>query len=148
MSIDHYVARLSASQNANFAVNDHIEFDTEAGVGGLASVSTGAGQANGIFTINETGIYVLSIFVFASAVNGSFTIVPRTAGDVDITDATGQILRVYSDDNVGTDATEAAGHQTIFQFTAGDTLKFALETSINITLFIENGTAFSLLKLA
>jgi len=51
---------LSASQTANLAVNDHIQWDTVES-GSLSGLQTGAGQANGIFTLAANKTYKISV---------------------------------------------------------------------------------------
>lgn len=47
----YLTAELSANQTANLAVDDHVEFDTKSTDSGHITLSTGTGQANGIFTV-------------------------------------------------------------------------------------------------
>lgn len=48
---------LSANQTTNLAVNNHVEFDSITQVGDLISLSTGAGQADGIITLSAGWYY-------------------------------------------------------------------------------------------
>lgn len=47
----YLTAQLSGNQTGNLASGNHIEFDTKGSDSGHITLSTGAGQANGIFTI-------------------------------------------------------------------------------------------------
>lgn len=58
-------ARLAANQTANLARGDHVEFDTESQSSGHITLATGAGQANGIFTLPE-GVHLITAFPAAS----------------------------------------------------------------------------------
>lgn len=49
----YMTATLSASQTANLAAGDHVEFDTTLEDSGHITLSTGTGQDNGIFTLPE-----------------------------------------------------------------------------------------------
>ena len=54
---DFLYAGLSANQTTNLAVSDHIEFDTETHRGSAISLSTGAGQLDGLFTLEGGRTY-------------------------------------------------------------------------------------------
>lgn len=60
----YLTARLSATQTANLTAGNHVEFDTKSADSGHITLSTGTGQANGIFTI-PAGVWVLSVGVLA-----------------------------------------------------------------------------------
>lgn len=61
---------LSANQTSNFAVNDHIEFNTTQG--SLGGLSTGSGQANGIITLLAGKTYkITGDFMFLHSAAGS-----------------------------------------------------------------------------
>jgi hypothetical protein len=65
-AIDYLIAALSATQTTNIAVNDHIEFDASDRVGTSIEMSTGSGQANGIFTIADSGkTYLVEFYDYA-----------------------------------------------------------------------------------
>lgn len=56
----YITATISAAQTSNLAVGDHVEFDTVVEDSGHISLSTGAGQADGIFTLPE-GIWRIEL---------------------------------------------------------------------------------------
>jgi hypothetical protein len=56
-SYDYLYAGLSADQTTNISEDNHIEFDTSSVVGTSISLATGAGQANGLFTLTGGKLY-------------------------------------------------------------------------------------------
>ena len=149
MPVDHYIARLSADQTTNIAVANHLEFDTDIGTGGLATVSTGAGQANGLFTINITGTYFVRFSNYFSCTNGFiFHELTQHPSNAQLLDATGQPLRTYSDDNRATDGTECATVQSIFELTASDVIKINFIQLSNAVRIYASGTVFEMMRLA
>lgn len=62
----YLTARLSADQTANLAAGNHVQFNTVSADSGHITLSTGAGQANGIFTI-PAGVWKIDIHVGADS---------------------------------------------------------------------------------
>lgn len=77
----YLTATLSASQTANLAVNNHVEFDTKSADSGHITLSTGTGQANGLFTV-PAGVWVVSARVFAAFANSTAILALQLFDDV------------------------------------------------------------------
>ena len=57
---DYLYARLSADQTTNLAAGQHVEFDTVVNSRGTSiTMSTGSGQANGLFTLTSGKSYLI-----------------------------------------------------------------------------------------
>jgi hypothetical protein len=144
----YYVARMSVDQTF-FNVGEHVEFNIEAGNAGLATVSTGAGQAQGLITINQTGTYWLSMGMYAFSGSVLFYEVELQDDlNVPVADVCGVTARIYSADRFGTDRTESSFWGGVYNFTAGDIVKLRCIAESADPTVGRVGTTFSLLKLA
>ena len=74
---------LSADQTSNLNVNDHVEFNISEGESTRVDVQTGVGQANGIFELDQNGIWLCIAWMYVefSASAGNFTTRWRRNGD-------------------------------------------------------------------
>lgn len=77
----YLTATLSANQTANLAANNHVEFDTKSADSGHIALSTGTGQANGLFTV-PAGVWVVSSRVFAAFANSTAILALQLFDDV------------------------------------------------------------------
>lgn len=151
MATDHYIARPSVDLiTGRITVGNHIEYDTESGVGNLATVSTGVAQSNGIFTINESGIYAV-LFSMRCRCNNGFIgcgLYDDNTGLL-IPDVAGIQLRNFTDDDRTTgDTTEMATAQSIFEFTAGDLIRIEFDLVSSPVTVYSDGTVFEMLRVA
>lgn len=127
----YFVARLSADQTTNLAVGQHIQWDQSA-TSGIATLVTGAGQAGGLVTINETGDYYVTFSLRMQVATGFMVGELRLdPGTTAVTDVAGQVMRVVGYDEVTTDATEGTGIASICSFSAGNVIKIDLENAQN-----------------
>lgn len=97
--LDYLEARLAASQVANFAVGMHVEWDIVSQRGTRITMATGAGQADGIFTLAANGLYEVSFgmsaeITAAAGAAGQVTWHLRTnPGAANVLDDAGQVIR-------------------------------------------------------
>jgi len=68
---DYLLASLSADQTTNLGVGNHVEFDSEAKRGTAISLATGAGQANGLFTLTGGKTYEIEVNIGAECNEGT-----------------------------------------------------------------------------
>lgn len=66
----YMTAFLSGAQTTNVNANDHVEFDTTSADSGHITLSTGVGQANGIFTI-PAGVWFIQAVITANFASSS-----------------------------------------------------------------------------
>ena len=126
-----FVVRRSSDQNSNFAVNEHFEWNVSSG-SGIATLTTGVGQAGGLITINETGDYYVAFSIYMVVNEGTFEYALRYhPSDVNVTDRAGQEIWVVGYDNVAVDASECAGIASIVSLNAGDVIKLDMQLSTN-----------------
>lgn len=141
-----FVARLSANQDANNNINQHVEYDVSNG-SGIATLSTGAGQANGLVTINETGDYYVSMSMRALVNESSFLHGLRFhPSDTDVVDKAGAPLWIVGYDNVSINSTECTRIASIVSFTAGDIIKQDVLSSTTIVRYYFEFASLVLLK--
>lgn len=151
MATDHFVARLSADTTApaSLSAGNHLEFDLGAGVGNLATVSTGTGQDNGILTINSNGVYLVRFSLrCTTSVGIAITTLVDHPANTQLNDEASVILQNYADDNPTTASTQCATVQSIFQFAALDQIKLNILAEIRLTTVYADGTVFELMRLA
>lgn len=141
-----FVARRSADQTSNLGVNNHYEFQVSDG-SGIATLTTGVGQAGGLITINETGDYYVTFSIRAQVNEGFFVYALRYhPSDIDVTDKAGQTMWVVGYDNVATDSTESSGISSIVSFTAGDVIKLDITAVSNPVSYDFDYNSLVLLK--
>ena len=121
-----YTARLSAAQLTNMAADNHIEFDIDDASSTIATVSTGVGQANGLFTIQKTARYIIDYSVRMRLDEVQAYLELRThPGTSPLLDIAGRNLVVQNSDDSPTDDCECPNNSSIFDLTAGDVIKVA-----------------------
>ena len=57
---NYFIAALSAEQTANLSAGDHAEFDSSASQGDDVTMTTGADQADGVFTLAASKTYKIT----------------------------------------------------------------------------------------
>lgn len=128
----YLTAELSASQNANLAAGNHVEFDTKSTDSGHIALSTGTGQANGIFTI-PPGVWVIEATL-----------------DISFSASTGVATLRFRDDPGGSEL-DHGGRFAIRPLTSGDNVFTAQRqtailnaaTSTDVKLEIDSITSVS-----
>lgn len=133
--MDYFIARMSAdkvSPGADWNPGDHMEFDISGVSGGIATLSTGVGQANGLITIDVAGIYLLK-YCWGSVRRGGvqgrmYMRAVFHPSNADVTDRMGVSMRTYSDTDFGASDTPNANIASICEFAQGDIIKFDVES--------------------
>lgn len=132
MAAPSYTARLSADQTTNLAIGNHWELDLDDNPA-VASVSTGAGQANGLVTVNRTGLYIVEFSWRITINESSYEAVLRShPSNADLLDVAGQNLAILANDDSNTTVTEITGQSSIFSLTAGDVIKVDFRAGANL----------------
>jgi hypothetical protein len=97
---DYLIAALSADQTTNIALGNHIEFDSASSRGTSITMSTGAGQLDGLFTLQPGKAYEIHAHISGYTNEGSnrsqWTLHPSDAALVDDT-GTDAALHVHVD---------------------------------------------------
>ena len=126
----YMVARLSANQSTNVAVDNHIEFDQEGSRGNRFSLATGAGQANGLITV-QPGTYEIDFDarITLSTTSEVFLELRDNSDDSVITDVAGGNFRPHFPAVTnGGNASPAPHMRSIFTFTAPITIKMDIKS--------------------
>lgn len=148
MALNNYCTRLAANQTSNLALNDHVEFSIDGGTGGIATVSTGVGQAQGLITINQTGRFSIDIEMRMTINEGICELEVRShPGTSPILDINGNPLVISVMDNFATDEASCSFNSSIFDLTSGDVIKLAFRASLNAVNATQQYCAFTMLEL-
>lgn len=147
MALNSYVARLSSSQVANIAVDNHIEFDIDDGGSSIVTLSAGFGQAQGLFTVQRTGLYLINYSVRMGITNDVAKLELRDhPGTSQLLDIAGFPLTTFISDDATTNECETTNNSSIFSLTVGQIIKIAwavVGSPVNLT---QQFTAFSILE--
>ena len=132
---DYLIAALSSNQTTNLNANNHIEFDSFSSRGTSISLATGAGQANGLFTLQGGKTYEIWCNIGIQINEGVAQIRWRNdSGDVDLVDDTGQTTGfMFFRDNQPNDNVVHPCQTIIFTPSVDTTIKLDIESETNFT---------------
>lgn len=143
----YLTARLSANQTANLAANNHVEFDTKSADSGHITLSTGTGQANGIFTI-PPGVWVIfaGVLVSFNAATGAMSLKWENDADDSVIDHNFAIsARPYDSADQVSAMTSVA---VILVNSVSTDVKLDIAASSNATAINRNQTGVTIFALA
>lgn len=143
----YLTARLSANQTANLAANNHVEFDTKSADSGHITLSTGTGQANGIFTI-PPGVWVIfaGVLVSFNAATGAMSLTWENDADDSVIDHNFAIsARPYDSADQVSAMTSVA---VILVNSVSTDVKLDIAASSNATAINRNQTGVTIFALA
>lgn len=131
----YFGARLSANQTSNVAVGQHVEFDLS-DTTGIATLATGAGQADGLITINETGDYY-AYYCLQGRTTGFLTFrLFFHPSNAPVLDRAGINMSVTMMGRQSTDTSPAGNISSIVSLTAGDVIKVGVVSNVGTFSFI------------
>lgn len=107
------IVSLNTTQTTNFAVGNHIQFDTVLG-NGFVTISSGTGQSLGLITLPKGFYWLLRIFIGGTANEGLTRAKLTNSNDVAIVmpNGAGTGLMYFCDMNSNTN-TSATGSSTV-----------------------------------
>jgi hypothetical protein len=141
---NYFSAGLSATQTTDVnSVGDIIKFDISGGAGNHATLGSN------VVTIQDTGRYYVSFQAGITLAGGLCRFELRDTGGSPVLDSAGVACRITCCDNANTSVTEANGHASIFDFTAGDELQVEIvEKNATITEFSGDLARMSIVRLS
>jgi hypothetical protein len=130
----------AAEQVANLALNDHAEYNTFSRRGTRMNMTTGAGQANGIFTFTAGMVYQIAFGVRALITAGAAGIAQFTLrtnpGAANVLDDNGQPMTVT--------VTSAQGATDVTSMASGIwTRTFAADTTCSVDISLLTGATIT-----
>ena len=126
-------ARLTADQTTNISAGNHVEFDVESSRGTLISLATGAGQADGIFTLAPGVTYEIVVAMRMELNEGAFNAqLYDDVGETAIVDDTGEDAAVLVGyDNIANDASQVGTNTVIFTPSVETDVKMEITAATN-----------------
>ena len=140
----YLIASLEIQQTANIAIGDHIEFDKQSSRGTAITMSTGAGQLDGLFTLQPGKTYEIHASLQATTNEGAsrsrWLLHPSNAI---LVDDTGDLAALHNHaDDIG-DLNLRYSSIHIFTPTVETTIKIALQSPVtNFTRWEEGSRVF------
>jgi hypothetical protein len=131
---DYMIASLSAEQNP-ITTGDHLEFDSESSRGPSIALATGAGQANGLFTLQPGKTYEIHCNIGAECNEGNAVISwYDDAGDTLVVDDTGNDVGfMWFRDNAAHDNVVHPSQTIVLTPSVEITIKLEVVADLNIT---------------
>lgn len=130
-------------------VNDnHIEWNIDDGGTSIVTLSAGVGQAQGLFTVQQTGRYVIDYSVRMGINEGqAYFELRQHPGTSALLDINGNPLETQLSDNAGTNDCECTNNSSVFDLTSGDVIKVAWILIANAIEVSEEYTAFTMMRI-